>query len=326
MKAVVTGGAGFIGSHLVDALFADPAGGASVEVLVLDDLSTGRKENLNSAEKVAGVRLRHLKCDIVSPEASQAIQEFRPDVVFHLAAQMNVRASMSDPVFDARSNVLGTVNLLEASRLAGVSAFLLASTGGAIYGEQDEFPAPENHAVRAESAYGVSKRCSEVYLEYFSRVYNLTAVSLRFANVYGPRQNPKGEAGVVAIFSKRLLAGESMRVNGDGLQTRDYVFVGDVVQASVLASKLRKPGTFSVFNVGLGRESSVLDLVEGMRRVVKSGALSRALPEPVVEFGPSLPGEQRRSCIDSAKLSRELGWKPQVNLEEGLKRTLQSFL
>lgn len=317
MRAVVTGGAGFIGSHVVDALLERGA-----DVLVVDDFSTGRAENLRAAETSGRVRVA--RADICHSDAAAEIVSFKPDVVFHLAAQMNVRRSVAEPSFDAEKNVLGTVNLLESARKAGVHKFIFASTGGAIYGEQEQFPAPEEHRVQAECPYGVSKRCGELYLEFFSRFYNFAGVALRFANVYGPRQNAKGEAGVVAIFSERLLSDEPLTVNGDGNQTRDFIYVGDVVAANLAALAIETPG-LTVFNVGRGIETSVNQLVDAMKDSwleLNGGKLKR---DVVVNYGPALPGEQRRSVIDPGKLQRGLGWKGRMELREGLRLTIESF-
>ena len=316
MKAVVTGGAGFIGSHLVDALVAR---GASV--LVVDDFSTGREANLTSSRQSGRVEV--LTHDICSPDVKPQLKQFEPDTVFHLGAQMNVRRSVADPVFDAEKNVLGIVNLLESARCAGAKRFVFSSTGGAIYGEQDTFPADENHSVRPECPYGVSKRAGELYLEYFSRFYNSLAISLRFANVYGPRQNAKGEAGVVAIFCDRLLAGEPLTVFGDGLQTRDFVFGGDVVDACMRASQIADSTGFRVYNVGRGVETSVLDLVSAMK-TSWTEICGGQLPAPViVQHAPALIGEQRRSVISPEKIERELGWQPRVDFVAGLRQTIE---
>lgn len=318
MKCVVTGGAGFIGSHVVDALTA-----RGDSVLIIDDFSTGSDGNLTGA-KNSGAELSVARCDLCSKEAFDALVEFKPDAVFHLAAQINVRKSVEAPAFDAEKNVCGTVNMLEAARVSGCKKFLFSSTGGAIYGEQDVFPAPEDHPVHAESPYGISKRAAELYLEYYARVFDSSATSLRFSNVYGPRQNPKGEAGVVAIFSERLFAGEALTVFGDGEQTRDFVFVGDVVDAVLAAADSAGEAGFRVFNVGTGRETSVLDVVAGMRKAWD--AMDKPEADIVVEHAPERPGEQRRSVIDHSKLTRELGWRPKVDLESGLEQTLKSYI
>jgi len=320
-KTIVTGGAGFIGSHLVDALLAQ-----GDEVLVIDDFSTGLERNLDSAKSAGGSRLKVEKVDIADPKVVAVIAQFQPDRVFHFAAQMNVRRSVSEPSFDARSNVVGTVNILEGAKQAGAKQVVFSSTGGAIYGEQETFPAAEDHPFHPESAYGVSKAASELYLEYYSRLFKLNAVSLRFANVYGPRQNPKGEAGVVAIFCKQLLQGEPLSVNGDGKQTRDFVYVDDVIKANLAISSrpdsAKFVGKFEVFNVGTGIESSVLDIAENLKAAAKE---SGKVKDVAIKNGPALPGEQRRSVICPAKLGKEVAWKPAVDLRAGLKATLNSF-
>ena len=319
-RAVVTGGAGFIGSHVVDALIK-----RGLEVLVIDDFSTGMEANLASA-KDSG-RLFVVCCDIVDGATNREILAFRPDAIFHHAAQMNVRRSVAEPLFDCEKNVKGTLNIAVAARDAGVKLVSFASTGGAIYGEQITFPAPEEHPVHAECPYGVSKRCGELYLEYYARSAGMHCVALRYANIYGPRQNAKGEAGVVAIFSEKILAGEPLTVNGDGEQTRDFVYVDDVVAANlaVLDWKFGQAAgepAFSVFNVGRGVENSVLDVVDGLRMAASKLGISKDLS---VRHGPALPGEQRRSVIDATRIAKALKWQPTISLEAGLCSTLDSF-
>lgn len=316
MKALVTGGAGFIGSHVVDGLLSE-----GHSVLVLDDFSSGRQDNLKAALTVSGDRLEIAKADISSAEAMKIFKNFRPDACFHLAAQINVRRSVTEPVFDSQINVAATVNMLEAARESKTSAFIFSSTGGAIYGEQDSFPASEDHATKPESPYGVSKRAAELYIEYFARKFGVTGVALRYSNVYGPRQNAKGEAGVVAIFCEKALAGQPLRVNGDGLQTRDYVFVKDVARANLLAFNAVLSGKlkgFNVFNVGTAREKSVVDLVNQLRAVASDRKFD-------CHHGPELPGEQRRSVIDPAAIQEQLGWSPQTSFESGVELTWKSF-
>ena len=296
----VTGGAGFIGSHLADAFLA-----AGHRVVVIDDLSTGRRENLP-----AGVDLHTL--DIRSPEAARVVAE--ADVLVHQAAQMNVRRSVDDPGFDAQVNIVGTLNLLEGARQGKVQQVLFASTGGAIYGEQETFPATEVHPCRPVSPYGVAKLACERYLYFYHVSYGLNVTCLRYANVYGPRQNPLGEAGVVAIFAQRLLAGEPPVINGDGLQTRDYIHVRDVVHANLAA--LGRPG-FHTYNVGTGIETNVVDLYDHLRQAVGSQMKAR--------HGPAKPGEQRRSVIDPTRLQEELGVPRPVAFAEGLRETAEWF-
>ena len=317
-RAIVTGGLGFIGSHVAEALLKQ---GASV--LVIDDLSTGRKENQDAIQKGSGKPVEALIADMGSDEARKAVIDFKPEVVFHLGAQVNVRKSVANPVFDAKTNILGTVNMLDACREAGVKKFLFASTGGAIYGEQESFPADEQHRTRPESQYGVSKRAAELYLEHYAHAYGLGVVSLRFSNVYGPRQNPKGEAGVVAVFTERLLAGEPLRINGDGGQTRDFIFVGDVVRANIVAAENVRAGEFRLYNVGRGVEISVSEVATAARQVWADLMPGR---EVVLTNGPELPGEQRRSVIDSRKLQKELSWKPETEFSQGIRVTIESFL
>lgn len=299
---LVTGGAGFIGSHIVDTLIEK-----GYRVLVVDDLSSGRAENVN-----AGAELHQL--DIRSAEAAQLIGSEPLAAIYHLAAQMDVRRSTEDPVFDASVNVLGTLNLLQAAVNAGVEQVIFASTGGAIYGEQETFPAPEGHPAQPVSPYGVSKLASERYLFYFHVQYGLNVTCLRFANVYGERQNPHGEAGVVAIFMNKLLKGETPVINGDGLQTRDYIHVSDVVAANIAA--LGRPG-FHIYNVGTGHETDVVQLY---REIATSLDENRE-----AEHGPAAPGEQRRSSVDATLLRAELGVPDPLPLSDGIARTAAWF-
>jgi UDP-glucose 4-epimerase len=302
VKILVTGGAGFIGSHVCDEFLRN-----GHEVLALDNLSSGKRENLDA-------RVRLVVEDIRSPQAAALIEQERPQVLCHLAAQMDVRRSVEDPRFDAEANILGFINLLEASRKAGVKKVLFSSTGGAIYGEQDVYPAPESHATRPVSPYGVSKAAGELYLAYYRAQYGLPYVALRYANVYGPRQNPHGEAGVVAIFSQRLVAGRSCTIYGDGKQTRDFVFGKDVARANYLAFERDFVGPV---NIGTGVETDINRLFEVLARAAGS--------ELPVEHAPGKPGEQRRSVIDNALARRVLGWEPSVGLEEGLAQTVAFF-
>jgi len=302
MKILVTGGAGFIGSHVVDGYVS-----AGHEVIVVDDLSSGKRENLHPEATFH-------QLDILDPATSEIIRRERPDVVNHHAAQMDVRRSVADPIFDARVNVLGTIGLLEAARSAGVGKFLLVSSGGAVYGEQETFPAPESHPTWPVSPYGVSKRSGELYAHFFSVEYGLPFVAFRYANVYGPRQDPHGEAGVVAIFSGKMLRDEPVTINGDGKQTRDYVYVGDVARMSRLALETDATGPV---NVGTGVETDVNTLAECLRRV--AGSRSE------LGHGPAKSGEQRRSVVDCARAKAEFGWRPEVTLDEGLARTVEYF-
>ena len=302
MKVLVTGGAGFIGSHVTD-VFLD----AGHEVWAVDDLSSGRRENLRS-------EVRLVVADIRSPEAARLVESERFEVMCHLAAQMDVRRSVSDPRFDADVNVGGFLNLLEAARKSGLRKVVFSSTGGAIYGEQDVYPAPETHPTRPVSPYGVSKASGELYLGYYRAQYGLESVALRYANVYGPRQNPHGEAGVVAIFSERLLRGETCIVNGTGQQTRDFVYGPDVARGNLLAATSDVEGSI---NVGTGIETDVNRLY-----ALLADAAGTARP---AKHAPAKPGEQMRSSVDPSRAAEVLGWRPTVVLEEGLRRTVDWF-
>ena len=294
MRAVVTGGAGFIGSHVADALLA-----RGDEVHVFDDLSSGRRENVPD-----GARLHE---GDVRRDAESLFGEVRPELCFHLAAQIDVRVSIDRPDLDADVNVIGTLHVLEAAREHGTK-LVFSSTGGAIYGEC-ESPAAEDHPRRPLAPYGVSKLAAEEYIAAYNRLYGSTHVALRYGNVFGPRQDPHGEAGVVAIFMNALRDGKTPRIYGDGRQTRDYVFVGDVVSATLAAAG----HDGGVFNVGTGNETSVLELYEHIQR---AAGIER---DP--EFADARPGELRRSVLDPSLAARELGWKPERRLDEGLAAT-----
>ena len=298
----VTGGAGFIGSHIADALIAQ-----GHTVIILDDLSSGSKNNVP-----AGAEL--VVADIRSDQAAQLLHDRKIDILVHHAAQMDVRRSVENPVFDADVNILGLLNLLEAARKSSVRQVIFASTGGAIYGEQDFHPADENHPARPISPYGVAKLSSERYLYFYHHQYGLDVTCLRYANVYGPRQNPHGEAGVVAIFMHKLLNGEQAVINGDGKQSRDYVFVGDVVKANVAA--LGRTG-FGIFNVGTGIETDVNQLFAEVHKALATG-------DPAIH-GEAKAGEQLRSSISSDTLRRELGVAPEVDFAEGIRETANWF-
>ena len=302
MKILVTGGAGFIGSHVADRFLA-----AGHEVVVLDDLNTGQIENLPQ-------KARFYQMDLGSPWLDELFRIERPDVVAHQAAQKSVRISVDDPVFDATVNVTGTVALLQASVHHGVKRFLFASTGGAIYGDTDAVPTPEDAPAVPVSPYGAAKLAAEVYLRTFHALNGLSFAALRYANVYGPRQDPHGEAGVVAIFSQRLLAGETASINGDGKQTRDFVYVGDVAEANLLALKSEAVGSF---NVGTGVETDINRIFEIIKR------LSGSSQPP--EHAPAKAGEQRRSAVDVSKIANVMGWRPRTSLEEGLRETVRYF-
>jgi UDP-glucose 4-epimerase len=316
LRALVTGGAGFIGSNLVDALLE-----RGDDVTVLDDLSTGRRENLAGALE-QGATL--VEGDIADADAvGSAVSAAAPEAVFHLAAQMDVRRSVQDPGFDARVNVVGTANLLEAVRRdAPAATVVFASTGGAIYGEGEgrELPFPEEAPLAPEAPYGQSKLAGEGYVGYYRRMHGLNAVSLRLGNVYGPRQDPLGEAGVVAIFCGRLRDGGRPTVFGDGLQTRDFVYVGDVVAAMLTAAERLQGGADGlgeVYNVGTGRETNVLELAEALASIADRDDF-----EP--EMAPARSGEIQRCAIDPGKAGADLGWQAATGVKDGLRITLKS--
>jgi UDP-glucose 4-epimerase len=313
LRALVTGGAGFIGSNLVDALVA-----RGDEVTVLDDVSTGRRENLDGAV-AAGVDL--VEGDVRDAEETRALAErVRPEVVFHLAAQIDVRRSADDPAHDARVNVEGTINVLDATRAAGARRLVNSSTGGAIYGEGRTIPAPESHPVAPEAPYGQSKFAAEGYCELFARLHGLSTVSLRYGNVYGPRQDPLGEAGVVAIFCGRLLEGRPPTVFGDGLQTRDYLHVSDIVRANLAAADSDVSGSV---NIGTGVQTTVIDLVDVLAGLAGLAGLAEGAWES--KHAPARPGEVRHIALDNARARDELGWEPSVAVPEGLEQTLASL-
>ena len=307
MKTLVTGGAGFIGSNLVDALAE-----RGDEVTVVDDVSTGRRENLDAARD-RGVELVEL--DICDAEAVvEQVERASPEVIFHMAAQIDVRRSVADPAYDSRVNVEGTINVLRAAQSTGVRRVVNTSTGGAIYGEGRIIPAPEDHPVAPEAPYGLSKFCAEHYCALFTRLHGLSTVSLRYGNVYGPRQDPLGEAGVIAIFCGKLLEGGRPQIFGDGNQTRDYVYVEDVVDANLRAAESEATGAF---NVGRGVQTSVLDIV---------AVLSAYAPDGFeADHAPPRPGEVQHIALDPSRARAELGWEAKVDLERGLELTLDSL-
>ena len=302
MKILVTGGAGFIGSHLVDRLILE-----GHEVVVVDNLSTGKRKNLNRSA-------RFYKMDIQSRGLERVFRNERPSMVMHLAAQMDVRRSVADPIFDAQVNILGTVNLLEQAVKHGTRKVIFASSGGAIYGDQEVFPAQESHPTRPLSPYGISKLAGEYYLYYYHCGSGIQYVSLRYSNVYGPRQDPEGEAGVVSIFSRKMLAGEQAVINGNGRQTRDFVFVEDVVEGNLAAMGKDVEGTY---NVGTGVETSVNDLFRTLADL--TGSTCKEI------HGPAKKGEQARSAIDATRLKQTIGWESKTSLREGLARTVDYF-
>lgn len=302
LKILVTGGAGFIGSHVVDALLE-----AGHKVVIVDDLSTGRASNINP-------RARFYRMDIRDPHLSEVFEQERFDIVNHHAAQMDVRKSVADPLFDADVNICGSLNLLECARKSGVRKIVYISTGGAVYGEPEYLPCDEAHPVNPICPYGASKHTVEHYLYMYQVLYGLAYAVLRYPNVYGPRQDPNGEAGVVAIFIGQMLAGKQPTIFGSGEQERDFVYVGDCARANLLAIEDHVQG---IFNIGSGRGTTInqiyalLSEITGYRR------------PPV--YGPPRAGETFRIFLDATKARREMGWEPQVSLEEGLRRTVAYF-
>ncbi|UCD37822.1 MAG: NAD-dependent epimerase/dehydratase family protein [Fidelibacterota bacterium] len=304
MRILVTGGAGFIGSHVAENFSQQ-----GHQVVILDNLSTGRRENIpDGVEFVEG--------DITDKAlVDKLFTEHAFEVVNHHAAQMDIRHSVEDPAFDAQVNIIGIITLLQAAARVGTKKFMFASTGGAIYGEQDYFPADENHPTNPISPYGISKLAGEKYLYYYHVQHGIKIVVMRYANVYGPRQNPFGEAGVLAIFSHLLVQGKQVTINGDGLQTRDYIYIGDVVQANALA--LDWPGSIT-FNVGTGKETNVITLYKYLAEAAETDLA------PL--HGPAKPGEQQRSVISHELATKTLSWKPEMALQEGIALTYRSFV
>ncbi len=302
MRILITGGAGFIASNVADRYIS-----LGHEVVIVDNLVTGRRENVPR-------QATFIEMDICDAKIANVFATEKPDIVNHHAAQMDVRKSVSDPIYDANVNVLGGLNLLQNCVEHRIKKFIFASTGGAIYGEQDYFPADEKHPLRPLSPYGITKLTTEKYLYFYHQTYSLNYTVLRYANVYGPRQNPHGEAGVVAIFSEKILADEQPVINGDGLQTRDYVYVGDVVQANEL---VLEKGDQEIYNIGTGIETNVNELFQ---KIVQTSG--KSVPE---KHADAKPGEQLRSVLDSSYIRDELKWIPSFNLEEGISQTVNFF-
>lgn len=306
-KAIVAGGAGFIGSHLVDRLIKN-----KFNVVVVDNLRTGKKENINK-------KARFFKEDIKNKnKIFEIFKKTRPDYVFNFAAQIDVRYSVANPQEDAGDNIIGGLNLIQASRKAGVKKFIFSSSGGAIYGGAKIIPTPEDYPAHPFSPYGVSKLSFEEYLRCYQGMAErpLDFVALRYANVYGPRQDSKGEAGVVAIFTDLFLAGKQPIINGDGKNTRDFVYVEDVVEANWQALRSKKT-RHKIFNIGTGKETSINEIYKKLKKIIASPFKPK--------HGPAKPGEERRSCLDSSRARRELGWKPKVGLDSGLAATVDWF-
>ena len=301
-RILVTGGAGFIGSHVADRLV-----GAGHEVAVVDNLSSGKREFVPAAAQF-------FPYDIKERKTYELIFDWGPQVIIHHAAQMSVQVSVQDPILDAEDNILGSLNILNAAAKVGVKKFIFASTGGAIYGDEAPIPARETDPPRPECPYGIAKLSVEHYLHFYHREHGITPVVLRYANVYGPRQNGLGEAGVVAIFTEKFLADEQPVINGDGLQTRDFTYVGDIAQANLLALSHPEAG---IFNIGTGRETDILTIYLTLQRLAGSPLA------PV--HGPPKPGEQRRSALNYDLAREVLGWQPRIGLEEGLAQTVAAF-
>ena len=302
MNVIVTGGAGFIGSHVVDLLLD-----RGDQIAVVDNLSSGKRANLDP-------RASLFELDVRSPELETAFRQFRPEAVFHLAAQVSVKVSVDAPVEDVEVNVRGTVNLLQQCRAFGVRRLVYISTGGALYGEPEWLPCTEEHPVNPVSPYGVSKYAAEKYVELYGRLYGLGYTILRFANIYGPRQDPHGEAGVVAIFSRRMLSGQDVLIFGDGRQERDFVYVEDAARACVTALE-RDSG--QAFNIGTGVGTTVNEVFQQLRKF--------AGYQLDATYADSRPGDVYRIYLEASKARRELGWEPRVTLDEGLRRTLDFF-
>ncbi|GAB1430549.1 SDR family oxidoreductase [Ignavibacteria bacterium] len=302
MNICVTGGAGFIGSHIVDAYINQ-----GYTVCIIDNLSGGTRGNINEKAKF-------YECDITSPEIEKIFEHERFDILNHHAAQIDVRISVRNPKFDAVTNIIGGLNLYEFARRFGVKKIIFASSGGTVYGEQTEFPATENHTTNPISPYGVSKLSNEHYLSYYKNEYGIDYAALRYGNVFGPRQNPHGEAGVVAIFAKKLLENTQPVINGDGQNTRDYVYVADVAAANLAAISEEVSGAY---NVGTGRERTVTEIFDILNNLT-GGHFGRV-------HGDAKSGEQRRSVISAAKLGAACGWQPETSFEVGLERTVEFF-
>ena len=302
MKIAVTGGAGFIASHIADAYLS-----LGHEVVIIDNLSTGKRENIPA-------NARFIEMDVNDPGIPGLFMEEKFDIVNHHAAQMDVRVSVQDPTYDARINILGGINIYESALRSGVKKIIFASSGGTVYGEQEYFPADERHPTKPISPYGIAKLSNEQYLYYYAHVHGLPSVAFRYANIYGPRQNPHGEAGVIAIFAQKLLKGEQPVINGDGLQTRDYVFVGDVVAANILALQ---PQMIGAYNIGTGIETDVNTLFGHLRD------LSQSTCEE--QHAPAKQGEQMRSVLSHERIFASFGWTPKMDIVEGLSKTVDSF-
>ncbi len=304
MKIVITGGAGFIASHIADAYIK-----LGHEVVIIDNLSTGKKEYINK-------KAVFYQTDITDRgEIEKIINKEKPEVINHHAAQINVRNSVDNPFFDAQVNIIGLLNLIEPARMHRLKKIIFASSGGVVYGEADTIPTKEKYVpLLPLSPYGITKLASELYLNFYHQTYRIPFIALRYANVYGPRQNPHGEAGVVAIFINKFLNNESPVINGDGKQTRDYVYIDDVVKANILALTSLQSGSF---NIGTGKETNVIQIYQKIKKIIKSRIIAK--------HGPAKAGEQKRSCLDCSLAKKKLGWRPEISLNIGLIRTIEYF-
>lgn len=302
MKILVTGGAGFIGSHLVDHLIKE-----GCKVIIVDNLSTGRKENLNPKAKF-------YKIDICSPKISQIFKKEKPEVVFHFAAHIEARGSIKNPISDAKTNILGSLNILENCRKFKIREIIFASSGGEIYGAAKKIPTPENYPPHPLSPYGVSKLAVEEYLEVYYQLFGLIWKALRYGNVYGPRQNPYGEAGVIAIFTNKMLKNEQVFIHGNGRQTKDYIFIEDAIEATILSLK---KGFIGPLNIATGKETSVLEIFNQIKKMTESSVRKKHVPLPAIAFP--------RGCLNVKGAKKTLGWQIKYSFDEGLKKTVDWF-
>ncbi len=301
-KILVTGGAGFIGSHIVDRLIEE-----SHKVVVIDNLSTGSKKNLNKKAKFYNL-------NICNAKLADVFKKGKFDYVFHLAAQIDVRKSVKDPQGSAKDNILGSLNILENCRINKVKKIIFTSTGGAVYGDADVIPTSESYPELPLSPYGIEKLAVDKYLNYYYKVFKLPYISLRLGNIYGPKQNSKGEAGVVAIFANKMIKGENPVINGPGKNTRDFVYVSDIVEANILAMQSEKTG---VYNIGTGEETNINTIFRNLKKLLNSDCKEI--------HGEAKQGEQKRSCLKNEKAKKDLNWKPKVKIEEGLQKTVNWF-
>ena len=302
MKILVTGGAGFIGSHLVDRLIKE-----GHRVVIIDNLSTGRKENLNSKAKF-------YKIDIINPKISRVFKKEKPEIVFHYAAQIEARKSVEDPVSDAKINIIGSLNILENCRKCKIKKIIFASSGGEIYGDANEIPTSETYFPSPISPYGVGKLTVEKYLDAYFKLFKIPYIALRYGNVYGPRQNPNGEAGVVAIFISKMLKNKQPMIHGDGKQTKDYIFIDDAIDATTLSFKKDFEG---ILNIGTGEETSVLEIFYKIKELTHSRVKEKHVSLPPCGF--------KRGCLSIEKAKKQLGWQPKYSLDKGLKETVNWF-